>query len=165
MTQTLHLYSFVLSFLIIISGDAMATKIATIPLAQLVNGSDMVVEGTVVDLTMTDSEGNMPAVDKARIGPGFDNSLELTVSVDHFLKNKTNKEPDTLNVNVWPMRHLKLESAKDLYLDQKVYLLLVGDGLQPISEPEFIRLSFEREDILKILKHVEPIKQEQLPLD
>lgn len=116
----------------------------------------MVVEGTVVELVMRDSEGNTPLEYNARIGPGFDNSLELTVTVDHLLKNDTSKKPDILKVSVWPMRHLKLESAKELYLDQKVYLLLAGEGLEPISEPEFIRLSFERDAILEILKPGKP---------
>lgn len=165
MTRQLHLCSVVFLFLILICGDVMATKIAITPLPQLVNGSDMVVKGTVVELVMKDSEGKRPLEENARIGPGFNNSLELIVSVDHFLKNETNKEPDILTVSVWPMRHLTLESATDIYLDQKVYLLLVGDGLTPISEPEFIRLSFEGEDILKILKFEKPTEQKHLPAD
>lgn len=139
--------------LLLLGGNAYATKVAEKTLPELVSEADHVVIGTVKAVTMHtwfEFEIKDP---KARTGPGKRNELKWTVILDpaEVLYSTQKTLPKELTIRLWKMWHMDLEGAK--HHEGKTYILLLkGDDLQWVYPAGFYQDLATRPEIEALLK-------------
>ncbi len=121
-------------------------------LAQMVQGADHILTGTVVGVDMIDKDGKILSDPRAMTGPGLKNVIRLHVRVNKVLVTNAASVPPLLKIPLDPFMHYSLGQVKaeEDRTQTPMLLLLKGPSFEPIVAGVFARPLRDQAEALRL---------------
>ncbi|NQD38604.1 hypothetical protein HPT27_16390 [Permianibacter sp. IMCC34836] len=128
---------------LLFSANAMATKVETKSIDDVVERADYVIVATVVSVDLVNAQGSIVNDPEARTGEGDGNVIRLHVDTQEVLFPADADVPKRIVIELWPMWHYTLGQIKEEELGNTGFFLLKGPKFEP-AYPAFFHPSLDR---------------------